>query len=230
MSDRPPMRGEFIGLTASDGHRLRAYRSAPEGAPRGALVVLHEIFGCNAHIREVCDGYADRGYLAIAPALFDRAERDVEMDYGPASIERGRALRAAIGWDASVRDVAAAIDAAAAGGPVGVIGYCWGGTLAFLAATRLGGLACAVSYYGGQTTPFARERIRVPMLMHFGEQDPRILPDDIRAQAQGNPDIEMHLYPADHGFNCDHRKEWHRESAAQALARTLEFFDRHLRR
>lgn len=229
MHDRPPAGGGLIDLVASDGHRLRAYRSVPAAAPRGGLVVLHEIFGCNAHIREVCDGYAARGYLAIAPALFDRAERDVEMDYSPPSVERGRVLRAAIGWDASLHDVAAAIDAAAAGGRVGVIGYCWGGTLAFLAATRLSGLACAVSYYGGQTTPFARERIRVPMLMHFGEQDPRILPADIREQARGNPGIEMHTYPADHGFNCDHRKEWHCESAELALARTLAFFDRTLR-
>lgn len=228
MSERPAPQGEFVELTATDGHRLRAYRSVPAGAPKGGLVVLHEIFGLNLHIREVCDGFARRGYLAVAPALFDRAERDVELAYGAASIERGRALRAAIGWDASLHDVQAAIAAAAAGGPVGVIGYCWGGTLAFLAATRLTGLACAISYYGGQTTPFAGERIRVPVLMHFGELDPRIPMVDIRTQAQGNPDIRIHLYPADHGFNCDHRQEFHRASAELALTRTLDFLDRSL--
>lgn len=226
MDNRPQAKGAFVDLVAADGHTLCAYRSAPEATPRGGIVVLHEIFGLNAHIREVCDSYAALGFLAVAPALFDRVERGVELAYGPASVDRGRELRAAIGWDASVRDVQAAINAAAEGGAACVVGYCWGGTLAFLAATRLTGLACAVSYYGGQTTPFAAERIRVPVLMHFGELDPRIPASDIREQARGNPDIEIHMYPADHGFNCDHRKEWQRASAELALARTLAFFER----
>jgi len=224
------IRTATVGLRASDGHALAAYRAAPAGRARAGLVVLQEIFGVNAHIREVCDGYARRGFLAVSPALFDRAERGVELDYSRASIARGRALRAAIGWDASLLDVAAAIAAAAAAGPVAVLGYCWGGSLAFLSATRLSGVTCAVGYYGGQIAPFAEERIRVPLLLHFGELDPRIPPEDVARIRAHNPDIEVHTFPADHGFNCDHRGEWHEASARKALALTLAFLDRHLPR
>ena len=216
-------------MTARDGFTLRGYRAVPPGRPKGGIVVLHEIFGLNAHIREVCEGYARLGYLAIAPALFDRAQRGVELAYGPDDIEQGRLLRAAIAWNDSLLDVQAAIDGAAAGGSVGVIGYCWGGTLAFLAATRLEHVACAVSYYGGQTVPFAAEKLRVPMLMHFGDYDPRIPEADIEAVLRHNPQIEVHRHPADHGFNCDHRKEFHAPSAERALAQTLEFLNRALR-
>lgn len=202
---------------------LRAYRVDPVGAARGGLVVLHEIFGVNEHMRDVCDDYARRGYLVVAPALFDRVERGVELDYGIEGIARGRDLRSKIAWESSLLDVQAAIDAAGQGGAVAVLGYCWGGTLAYLAATRLRGLACAVSYYGGQTTPFAAERARVPMMMHFGEMDPRIPEADILEVARHNPTIEIHKYPADHGFNCDSRKEWHAASAHSALERTLSF-------
>lgn len=191
--------------------------------------MLHEIFGLNAHIREVCDGYARTGYLALAPALFDRAQRGVELAYGPDEVEQGRRLRAAIDWDASLLDVQAAIDNAAGGGTAGVVGYCWGGTLAFLAATRLSHVACAVSYYGGQTVPFAAEKVRVPVLMHFGDKDLRIPEADIEAVWRHNPQIEIHRHPADHGFNCDHRKEFHAPSAERALAQTLEFLNRSLR-
>jgi carboxymethylenebutenolidase len=192
-----------------------------------ALVVLQEIFGVNAHIREVCDAFARRGYLAVAPALFDRAERGVELGYDSAAIEKGRRLRAAIGWDAMLLDVSAAV-AAGGAGPVAVLGYCWGGTLAFLAAARLAGIACAVGYYGGQTAPFAQEKVQVPLLLHFGEFDPRTPPDYIDAIRRHNPQIEIHLFPADHGFNCDHRKEWHEPSARSALQLSLAFLDRHM--
>lgn len=222
------LRVTSIDLIAGDGQTLRGYRAEPRGISRGRMVVLHEIFGLNRHIREVCDGYALLGYVAVAPALFDRAERGVELDYGHDGIDRGRRLRAAIAWERSLLDVQAAIDAAGEGGAVAVLGYCWGGTLAFLAATRLRGLTCAVSYYGGQTTPFAAEHIRVPMMMHFGELDPRIPEADILEVARHNPQIEIHRYPADHGFNCDHRKEWDRTSAHSALAHTLSFLDRSL--
>lgn len=220
------LRGEDLVLTAADGHRLQAYRARPDGDPKGGLAVLQEIFGVNAHIRELCDAFAQAGYEALAPALFDRAERGVEMDYGPDSVERGRVLRAAIAWDDMLLDVQAALDALDAS-PKAAIGYCWGGTLAFLAAARLEGLACAVSYYGGQTVPFAQEPIRVPVLMHFGAEDPRIPPQDRAAIQAGNPAIEMHVFPADHGFNCDHRKEFHAPSADEALRLTFAFLERH---
>lgn len=207
---------------------MPAYEALPSGAPRGGLVILHEIFGVNAHIREVCEGYAERGYAAIAPALFDRAERGVELGYDADGIERGRVLRAAIGWEGSLLDVQAAIDRAGTYGPVGIVGYCWGGTLAFLATTRLRGLRCAVGYYGGQTVPFARETPKVPLMLHFGEFDPRIPPEDVEEIRRHNPQIEMHYFPADHGFNCDHRKEWHEPSAREALRLTLAFLDKHV--
>ncbi|HWE18484.1 MAG TPA: dienelactone hydrolase family protein [Hyphomicrobiaceae bacterium] len=216
-----------ISLQATDGHRLEAYRASPRMPAGRALVVLQEIFGVNAHIREVCDAFARRGYLAVAPALFDRAERGVELGYDSAAIEKGRRLRAAIGWDAMLLDVSAAV-AAGGAGPVAVLGYCWGGTLAFLAAARLAGIACAVGYYGGQTAPFAQEKVQVPLLLHFGEFDPRTPPDYIDAIRRHNPQIEIHLFPADHGFNCDHRKEWHEPSARSALQLSLAFLDRHM--
>lgn len=215
-------------LTASDGHRLGAYRARPASDPLGGLVVLQEIFGVNRHIREVCDGYAGCGYDVVSPALFDRVRPDVELDYDSEGVKAGRDLRAVVGWDASLLDVQAAIDAVGSSGPVAVIGYCWGGTLAFLAATRLVGAACVVGYYGGQTLPFAHETPRVPVLLHFGEHDPRIPPRDRATIARHNPQIESRLYPADHGFNCNHRKEWHEPSAQRALDITLAFLGCHL--
>lgn len=215
-------------LSAGDQFELDAYRSSPAFAPKGGIVLLHEIFGVNAHIREVCDGYAERGYLTIAPALFDRAERTVELGYDAAGIDKGRRLREAISWESSLLDVQAAIDAAGTAGPVAVIGYCWGGTLAFLSTTRLDRVSCAVGYYGGQTVPFAREMPKVPLMLHFGEQDPRIPPADIAEIRRHNPGIAIHMFPADHGFNCDHRKEWHAPSARDALRLTMDFLERHM--
>ena len=216
-----------ITLRTVDGHELSAYRAAPPN-PIGGIVLLHEIFGVNQHIREVSEGYAREGYLTIAPALFDRAERDVELGYDKAAIDKGRDLREAVGWRGALLDVQATINAAEEGGPVAVIGYCWGGSLAFVAAARLIGLSCAVGYYGAQTMPFAQEEVHVPVMLHFGEFDPRIPPEDIETIRSANPEIDIHSFPADHGFNCDHRKEWHTESAQRALTLTLGFLRRHL--
>lgn len=220
--------GADITLEAVDGHRLHAYASTPQERRGAGLVVLHEIFGVNAHIREVCDRYARLGFKAVAPALFDRAQRGIALGYDAEAIETGRRLRSEIPWDAVLLDVQAAIDCASSPHGTGVVGFCWGGTLAFLAATRLRGLDCAVSYYGAQTIPFAHERPRVPVLFHFGAEDPRIPESDREILRRYNPQIETHLYPADHGFNCDHRKEWHAPSAETALERTLDFMRRHM--
>jgi len=220
--------GTSVALRAVDGHELTAYRVDPDGAPRGGLVILQEIFGVNRHIREVCDGYARLGYVALSPALYDRVRRGTELGYDAEGVAAGRSLRAAVGWDAALLDLQAAIHAVSDAGPVAVIGYCWGGTLAFLAATRLEGLRCAVGYYGGQTVPFAQEKPRVPLLLNFGERDPRIPAEDREIIRLANPGIEMHLFPADHGFNCDHREEWHAPSAVRALELTLGFLERNL--
>src|SRR5450759_3687031 len=141
----------MIQLIASDGHKLDAYRADPAGKPRGAVVVVQEIFGVNSHIRSVADGFAADGYLAIAPALFDRARRNVELGYAPEDIAAGRELKAASPTDAALLDIAAAVRAAAPAGKVGVVGYCWGGYLTWMAAAKLPSLSCAVPYYGGGT-------------------------------------------------------------------------------
>lgn len=223
------MKTETITLTAEDGHRLSAYRAAPDGAPRGGLVVIQEIFGVNSHIRKVTEGFAADGYVALAPALFDRVERGVELGYQPADIERGRELRGKVGWDTMVVDVKAAVEALRREGlRVGVVGYCMGGSLAWLAATRIPGVAAAVSYYGGAVADFAAERPRCPVLLHFGETDqsiPKEHWDRIRAH---HPDIPMHIYPAGHGFNCDQRASYHEPSARQARERTMAFFRQHV--
>jgi len=225
---RVPTLGHDIDLQAADGHRFGAYLSNP-ASPNGAgLVVLHEIFGVNAHIREVCDGYARRGLKVVAPALFDRAQRGIALGYDDASIETGRRLRSAIALDVVLLDLQAAIDSVQAPRGAAVLGYCWGGTLAFLAATRLQRVACAIGYYGAQTVPFAHEKPRVPVLFHFGTMDPRISEADRDTIRRHNPEIETHLFPADHGFNCDHRKEWHAPSADKALGLTLDFMRRHM--
>lgn len=216
----------IVDLHAADGHVLSAFLASPPDPPAGSLVVLHEIFGVNAHIRDVCEGFARRGYRTIAPALFDRVERGVELGYDQQAVDRGRALRTAIPLEQTLLDVQAAIDAVGAGEGVDVLGYCWGGTLAFLASTRLAGVRSAISYYGAQTMPFAHEPIRVPVLMHFGEFDSRIPSSDIAAIKRHNPAIEMYSFPADHGFNCDHRNEFHGESASHALDITLAFLQR----
>jgi len=227
---RIPAQGIDIELRAADGHGLDAYAATP-ATPNGCgLVVLHEIFGVNAHIREVCDDYARRGFKTIAPALFDRAQRGVALGYAADSIETGRRLRSAIELDQVLLDLQAAIDSVQAPKGVAVLGYCWGGSLAFLAATRLKGVACAIGYYGAQTLPFAHEKPHVPVLFHFGTMDPRISEADRETIRRHNPDIETHLFPADHGFNCDHRKEWHAPSAEKALGLTLDFIDRHMQR
>lgn len=220
--------GERIDLTAGDGHSLGAYLARPEGRPKAGLVVVQEIFGVNAHIRAVTEGFAEDGYLAIAPALFDRRERDLELAYDEAGVARGRTLRAEIPWDQVELDIAAAVAAAAETGPTGVIGYCWGGSVAWLAACRLP-VAAAVGYYGGQIHELREETPRCPVQLHFGEQDTAIPLDEVSEVRRLHPEVEVHLYPAGHGFNCDLRGSYHAESAASARASSLAFLGDHLR-
>lgn len=221
--------GERLTLTADDGHRLSAYRAMPAGKPRGALVVVQEIFGVNSHIRNVTDGFAADGYVAIAPALFDRVERDFETGYTQADIERGRMVRGKLQVEDAVRDVAAAVkEAQATGLRVGVVGYCFGGTIAWLAATRIPGVAAAASFYGGGVADAAGEQPRCPVILHFGETDASIPKDHWdRIKAQ-HPGIPMYIYPAGHGFSCDERGSYHEPSARQARQRTIDFFGQHV--
>jgi len=220
--------GKTLQLTAADGFKLAGYRADPAGRPKAGLVVIQEIFGVNHHIRDVADRFAALGYAALAPALFDRAERGIDIGYDAAAIERGRNLRTAISLDDTLKDMAAAIGSLQSTGKVAVIGYCWGGSLAFLAATRLSGLACAVGYYGGMIAAHAEEKPKVPVLLHFGEKDSGIPMTDVRKVMAARPETKVYIYPAGHGFSCDERASFDRPSHELALERSLAFMDKHL--
>jgi len=226
--------GDHIGVGTANGS-IGGWLALPEGQPRGGLVVIQEIFGVNAHIRSVADLFASHGYAALAPALFDPVEADVELDYTPAGIARGRELVTAIGFDRALDGVGAAADvlqdvvktASDSDHPrIAVVGYCWGGSLAFLAATRLA--LPAISYYGARTVPFVDERAQAALLFHFGERDASIPPADIAKIRAAQPQAEICIWPAGHGFNCDQRADYDAESAKRALAVTLEFLEREL--
>ncbi len=219
--------GNEISLTAADGHSLSAYRADAGSAARGAIVVVQEIFGVNDHIRAVCDSFAEAGFTALAPSLFDRAEPGVELGYDDEGRDRGRALRAQIDWEGPVRDLDAAIALLGTSMKVGVVGYCWGGSLAWLAATRLAA-ACAVGYYGGQIIQFVGETPRCPVMLHFGETDASIPAEDVEAIREAHPSLPIFLYPAGHGFNCEARASFHADSALLARSRTLEFLNENL--
>ncbi|HLF59424.1 MAG TPA: dienelactone hydrolase family protein [Alphaproteobacteria bacterium] len=219
--------GATVRLTAADGHEFAAYRAAPSGPRRGGIVVLQEIFGVNAHIRAEADKFATEGYEAVAPALFDRVERDVELGYTQEATAKGRALRTSLGFDAPMRDISAAMAALRPAGKVGVVGYCWGASLAWLAACRLDA-DCAICYYGAQIREFAGESPRCPVALHFGEKDPLIPPEAVAAIRGAHPGIPVFTYPAGHGFNCDMRADYDAESAALAFARTRAFLRKYV--
>jgi carboxymethylenebutenolidase len=222
--------GTKITLKAADGHELDAYIAESSGPARGAIVLIQEIFGVNSHIRSVADGYASEGFHVVAPALFDRVQRNLELGYNPADTAQGMKAARQIGMDAALLDVAASIQHARAEWPelkVGVVGYCFGGSLAWLAATRLDP-AAAVCYYGGQIAATASETPRCPVMMHFGAEDPHIGPAEIKKIKAAHPELPLFMYDAGHGFNCDQRKDYEPESANLARQRALEFFNSHL--
>jgi carboxymethylenebutenolidase len=217
--------GETVKLTADDGHSFDAYVARPAEQPKAGLVIVQEIFGVNVHIRAVADGFAKDGYLAVAPALFDRHKPGIELGYDSADVAKGREIRGTIAWDDALRDIDAALGLVTSAGKVGVVGYCWGGSVAWLAATRLKP-AAAVCYYGGNVYEFRGEQPNCPVQFHFGEQDTGIPMDQVKAVAAAHPDQELHTYPAGHGFNCDLRGSYHAESAKLARERTLTFLSR----
>ena len=227
--------GQFIDLSAADGQKIPAYVAAPAGKPKGAVVVVQEIFGVNTHIREVADGYAKDGYLAVAPSTFHRARAGVDLGYADADMQAGFGLKQAVEAlpaPGVMQDLQAAVDYAGktSGGKVGIVGYCWGGLLTWRAAAMLNGLSAAVPYYGGgMTTPeeIARKP-KVPVLAHLSDRDQWVPLEGVEAFRQAHPEVEVHLYPAQHGFNCDHRGAWDAAAAQLARERTLAFFARHL--
>ena len=221
--------GKFIELKAADGHKLAAYVATPAGKQRGGVVVIPEIFGVNSHIRQVTDGFAADGYLAVAPAMFDRARRNYDTGYSQPEIEAGVAIMQKLDWKQSMLDVQAAIAEAAKGGKVGIVGYCYGGTVSWMAAARVSGLACAVPYYGGGMHGLIGERPKIPVMCNFGEADQSPTLAQAKEIAAAHPAITAHFYPgAGHGFNCDQRGSWNPEAAKLARQRTLEFFRKQL--
>lgn len=225
---------ETITLKAADGHSFPAYIAKPAGQAKGGIVVLQEIFGVNAHIRAVADGYAAAGYFVVAPATFSRIGKgDVQLGYTEADMNEGFGLKGAVEAlpaPGVLADIQAAVDHAAQAGKVGIVGYCWGGLLTWRAAAGVKGLSAAVPYYGGgMTTPeeIARQP-KVPGMVHFGEQDRWIPLDTVEAFKKAHPAVATHLYPAHHGFNCDHRGSYDKAAADLARERTLAFFAQHL--
>lgn len=223
--------GKDIRLTASDNFQLGAYRADPSGAPKGAIVVIQEIFGVNHHIRSVCDRLAAEGYVAVAPSIFDRTDPNFQSGYSPDEIAVARKFVANPDWPAILRDTQAAIDAVKDVGPVGIIGFCLGGSIAYAAATRLAGLSAAIGYYGGAIVRFADDKPEVPTQLHFGEKDAGIPLSDVETIKAKRPDVEVLIYPgAQHGFHCDERASYDRTSADMAWPRSLAFFAKHLNR
>jgi len=210
-------------LKASDGVEISAWRSDPAGKPRGGIVVVQEIYGVNHHIRGVTDSFAAEGYLAIAPAIFDRVQKGVDLGYSDTERQTAMALMGKADFQKMLLDVAAAVPIAKEGGKVAVVGYCLGGSLAYVAASRLPDISAAVCYYGGRILDAKDDYPKVPTMLHFGEQDAHIPIARVREFAAAHPDLPVYTYPAGHGFNCDERQSYDAPSAALARTRTLEF-------
>jgi len=224
--------GQHFTLVASDSFKLGAYRADPSGTAKGGVVVIQEIFGVNHHIRAVCDRLAAEGYAAVAPAIFDRQQPNFETGYSPDEIANARKFVANPDWAAMMKDVQAAIDDAKKSGPAAIIGFCLGGSIAFLAAARLNGLSAAIGYYGGQIVKNADEKPKLPTQLHFGEKDASIPMSDVETikQKRGG-DCEIYVYPgAQHGFYCDERGSYDAASAKLAWQRSLAFLDKNLKK
>lgn len=220
--------GKKISLTASDGSVCEAYRADPAGDVRGGVVICQEIFGVNSHIQGVCDGFAQAGYLAVAPALFDRVRNGVDFGYSQDDLQAGLEIMRQIDLNDALKDVEAAAEVASEAGKTGVVGYCWGGTVAWVAATRLTRFSASVCYYGGGIGGLADEAPNCPVSLHFGAQDqsiPMNVVEDFRARHE---DLPVFIYDAGHGFNCDQRGSYDAESAKLALERTQSFLATHL--
>jgi carboxymethylenebutenolidase len=220
--------GEFTTIMARDGHEFQAWLAAPPGRPRGALVVIQEIFGVNRHIRALTDGFAAEGYTSIAPSLFDRVRRGIELAYTPADMQEGLGYVKQLAPEATQRDLAAALAVVRHSGRAGSVGYCWGGMLSYLAAGQLP-LACAVVYYG-KVAGCLDQKPKCPVMYHYGSEDKSIpLADVEKIRAAARSDALLYVYEgAGHGFNCEQREAYHPQAAALARTRTLEFFERYL--
>ncbi|MGE8281436.1 MAG: dienelactone hydrolase family protein [Stenotrophomonas sp.] len=215
----------WITLTTPLGP-VRAWQALPAGTPRAGLVVIQEIFGANAHIRHVAEQYAAEGYAVLAPSFFDLIEPDLQLDYDAAGVARGKALVDELGVDRAVTIVESAAAVLAHYGKVGTVGYCWGGTIAMLAAQRLG--LPSASYYGARNVPFLDTPFKAPAIFHFGELDASIPAAAVAAHREKQPDLPVYVYPADHAFNREVGMHYHAPSADLARERTLAFLKEQL--
>jgi len=220
--------GNMIQLTAADGHKFSAYRAEPKGKPKGAIIVVMEIFGVNSHIKKVTDEYAADGYLAIAPAMFDRVHPGLDVGYGPEDLEIGRAAMKKVSLDDAMKDITATMKNIESAGKIGIVGYCWGGTAAWKAACNLPGITCAAPYYGGGIPGLTAEKPKCPVMFHWGETDHSIPLEKAKEVAAAHTDQTHHFYAAGHGFNCDQRGSYSAEASKVARERTLEFLAKHV--
>lgn len=218
--------GQHINIPTTRTQCIGGYLAQPQGKPKGGIVVIQEIFGVTAHIRRVADRFAEHGYTAIAPAFFDHLESGVELGYDQVGANKGKQLVNELGLERALEDVASAAESIASAGRIGTVGYCWGGTVALLAALRLG--LPSVSYYGARNLPFLHETPQAPVMFHFGEKDRSITPEMVAKHREALPQMELFTYPADHAFNRDGSAPYHEPSAKLAFERTLAFFEKHL--
>lgn len=219
--------GSTIVIDAADGHQLGAYLAQPSGTVRGGLIIIHEAFGINDHIRSVVDSFATQGYLSIAPALYDRQARDTQFGYAKEDLDAARKLRAGLVWDDVLKDVGAAENEVATAGRVGIVGYCVGGSVAWLAGRHLK-LAAVVSYYGRDIVGFLDRRPPCPCMLHFAENDVHIPPGDVETIRDAFPELPIYVFPGGHGFACDARPSYEPESARIAGTRTLALFRKYI--
>jgi carboxymethylenebutenolidase len=219
--------GQHINIPTSRTQCIGGYLAQPAGRPRGGVVVIQEIFGVTQHIRDICDRLTAAGYTAIAPSFFDRLEAWLELDYDDVGMARGKALVAELGLDHPLEDVASAAEAIASAGKVGTVGFCWGGTVALLAALQLG--MPSVSYYGARNLSLLGRQPKAPVMFHFGEDDLSIPPEAVARHREALPEAEIFTYPgAGHAFNRDADKHYREASAKLAWERTLAFLDRYV--
>ena len=218
---------ELLKITAKDNHQFAAYISQPSGKPKAGIVIIQEIFGVNAHIKEVTDLYASKGYLCIAPSLFDRIEKNVNLSYDDSGVTKGRNLKELCD-KYSLKDLEASISVVSSAGKVGVIGYCWGGSLSWRIGCEISNLSASVCYYGGDIPKLKDLKPNCNVLTHFGELDKGIPINEVKIFEKTRPEVLTYTYPADHGFNCDHRSQFNKKCASIALDRTLKFLEKNL--
>lgn len=215
--------GHMITLSAEDGHSLSAYIAEAANHPKGGIVIVQEIFGINDHIQNVCDRFARRGYTAIAPALFDRIQPRIQLDYDSEGVAQGRQLKQTCSEELALKDISAAMNYIKTSGKTSIIGYCWGGTLAYLSAVKISGFSKAVGYYGGGIAALKNETPQIPIMLHFGDQDTSVPMTDVDAIMTARPETIIHVYQAGHGFNCDRRAGYNADATKLALKRSLDF-------